>query len=257
MHEEDTLTSELVAELADRLKERQALDVADRAADFAEDEIFTVEIGLDKLLDRVSDVGDDLHRRPEILAAPFAADYRRVDSPGGDRVAAPRRDADKALIVAKIEIGLGTVVSDEDLAVLIGAHSARVDIQIGVELAQPDFKPARLQQRSECCGRQTLPKRGNHAAGDKDEPRHGISVYSISGSPPKEMPSTARPVPVGSSLMPHQRTNRESPAHRASGGLGCDGSAGGVCGGGATGAAGAAGVGDAPWSMIDRGACPA
>src|SRR6516164_3653817 len=126
MHEEDTLTSEFVAELADRLKEWQAFDVADRAADFAEDEIFTVEIGLDEFLDRVSDVGDDLHRRPEILAAPFAADYRRVDSPGGDRVTAPRRAADKALIVAKIEIGLGPVVGDETLAVLIGAHSARV-----------------------------------------------------------------------------------------------------------------------------------
>ena len=39
MHEEDALAPELVAELADRLEKRQALDVADRAADLAEDEI--------------------------------------------------------------------------------------------------------------------------------------------------------------------------------------------------------------------------
>src|SRR4029077_12265443 len=58
MHEEDALTCEVVAWLADCLKKRQAFDVADRAADFAEDEILSVEIGLDELLDRVSNVGD-------------------------------------------------------------------------------------------------------------------------------------------------------------------------------------------------------
>ena len=52
---------ELVAELADRLEERQALDVADRAADLAQDEILAVEIGLDEFLDRVGDVRDHLH----------------------------------------------------------------------------------------------------------------------------------------------------------------------------------------------------
>jgi hypothetical protein len=88
MHKEDALASELVAELADRLEEGEALDVADRAADLAENEILAIEISLDELLDRVGDVGDDLYRRPEIFAAPFAADNGRVDPPGGDRIAA-------------------------------------------------------------------------------------------------------------------------------------------------------------------------
>ena len=64
MDEAHPLAAEFVAELADRLEERQALDVADRAADFAQDEIFVAEIGLDELLDRVGDVRDDLDRRP-------------------------------------------------------------------------------------------------------------------------------------------------------------------------------------------------
>ena len=181
MHEQDALAAELVAELADRLEERQALDVADRAADLAEHEILAVEIGQDEFLDGVGDVRDDLHGRAEIFAAPLAADHRRIDPAGGDRIAAPRGDADIALVMAEIEIGLGAVVGDEDLAVLVGAHRAGIDVEVGIELAQPDLEPARLQQRAERRRRETLAERGDHAAGDEDEPRHGTSVYSIEG----------------------------------------------------------------------------
>src|SRR6266478_3590530 len=252
MDEENALAAELVAELADRLEEREALYVADRAADFAKDKILVGEIGLDELLDRVGDVGDDLNRRAQIFAAPFAADHRGVDPPGGDRIAAPCGDPDIALIVAEIEIGLGTVVGDEHLAVLVRAHRAGVDVQVGIELAQPDLEAACLQQRAECCRRQTLAKRGNHAAGDEDEPRHGFSVYSIRRPHPKckcrigglANPAIARLARSGG-------TSRESRAQRASGTLGWVGSTGGVGSGGGAGEVGTAGV---FCSMIDRGA---
>jgi hypothetical protein len=45
--------------------------------------------------------------------------------------------AGEALVVAEIEIGLRAVVGHEDLAVLIRAHRARIDVEIGVELAKP------------------------------------------------------------------------------------------------------------------------
>ena len=86
------------------------------------------------------------------------------------RVAGP---AGEALVMAEIEIGFGAVIGDEDLAVLIGRHRARIDIEIGVELAQPHLVAARLQHRAERRGSETLAKRGNHAAGDEDVPRHG------------------------------------------------------------------------------------
>jgi hypothetical protein len=47
--------------------------------------------------------------------------------------------------MAEIEVGLGAVVGDVDLAMLIGRHGAGVDIEIGVELAQTDLEAARLQ----------------------------------------------------------------------------------------------------------------
>ena len=111
-------------------------------------EILAVEIGLDEFLDRVGDVRDHLHGGAEIFAAPLAPDHGRIDAPGGDAVAAPRGDAGEALVMAEIEIGLGAVVGDIDLAVLIGAHRPRIDIEIGVELAQPHAEAARLQQRA-------------------------------------------------------------------------------------------------------------
>jgi hypothetical protein len=48
--------------------------------------------------------------------------------------------------VAEVEVGLGPVVGDEDLAVLIRAHGARIDVEIGVELAQPHLVAARLEE---------------------------------------------------------------------------------------------------------------
>ena len=164
---------ELVAQLADRLDERQALDVADGAADLAQHEIEIVGVGERELLDRVGDVRDHLHRRAEIVAAPLLGDDLLVDAARGDVVALARGDAGEALVMAEIEIGLGAVVGDVDLAVLVGAHRPRIDVEIGIELADADLVAARLQQRREARRHQTLAERGDHAAGDENEPRHG------------------------------------------------------------------------------------
>src|SRR5260370_32042708 len=101
MHEQNSLASQFVAELPNRLEKRQALDVADRAADLANHEILAAEVGQDELLDRIGDVRDHLHRRPEILAATFAADHCRIDPAGGDRIAAPRGHSDIPLELAE------------------------------------------------------------------------------------------------------------------------------------------------------------
>ena len=152
--------AELVAELADRLDERQRFDVADGAADLAEDEIaFLVDVGADELLDRVGDVRDHLDGGAEIVAAPLAGDDALVDPARGDVVALAGGDAGEALVMAEVEVGLGAVVGDVDLAMLVGRHRPRIDVEIGVELAQADLVAARLQQRRERGGHQALAKR--------------------------------------------------------------------------------------------------
>ena len=74
MDEDRVAARQIVAELADRLEERKALDVADRAADLAEHEIETFVAVADEILDRIGDVRDDLHRRAEIVAAALLGD---------------------------------------------------------------------------------------------------------------------------------------------------------------------------------------
>ena len=169
---------QLVAELADRLEERQALDVADRAADLAEHEVEALVAVEDERLDGVGDVRDHLHGAAEIVAAPLLGDDLLVDAAGGDVVLPVGGAPGEALVMAEVEVGLRPVVGDEDLAVLVGAHRPRIDVQIGVELAQPDLVAARLQQRAERRRCETLAEGGDHAAGDEDVPRHGIRALA-------------------------------------------------------------------------------
>ena len=83
---------QVVAELADRLEERQALDVADRAADLAQHEVDTLVAVADEILDRVGDVRDHLDGGAEIVAAPLLGEDVLIDAAGGD-VVRSRREA--------------------------------------------------------------------------------------------------------------------------------------------------------------------
>jgi hypothetical protein len=78
VHRHRLIAIELGAQLAHRLEERQALDVADGAADLDDQQVEVLGAGPDARLDLVGDVRDDLHRRAEVLAAPLLADHRRV-----------------------------------------------------------------------------------------------------------------------------------------------------------------------------------
>ena len=156
MDVDGVVARQLVAELADRFEKRQALDVADGAADLAQHEVEAVIAVADEILDGVGDVRDDLDGGAEIIAAPLLGEDVLVDAAGGDVVVPGRRAAGEALVMAEIEVGLGAVVGDEHLAVLVGRHRAGIDVEIGVELAQADLVAARLQQRAERRRRETL-----------------------------------------------------------------------------------------------------
>ena len=96
-------------------------------------------------------MGHHLDGCAEIIAAPLLGENVLVDSARGDVVGLGGRPAGKALIVAKIEIGLGAVIRHEYFAVLIRRHRSGIDIEIGIELAKPDLVASGLQERTECC----------------------------------------------------------------------------------------------------------
>src|SRR5579885_3503380 len=75
VHVEHVLAAEVPAELADRLDERQALDVAHRAADLADADVRPLGRLADAPLDLVGDVRDHLHGAAEVVAAALVGDH--------------------------------------------------------------------------------------------------------------------------------------------------------------------------------------
>jgi hypothetical protein len=63
----------------------------------------------------------------------------------------------ETLIVAEVEIGFGTIVSDKNFAVLERAHGAGVDIEIRIELLQGDTESPAFQEAANGRGCDSLP----------------------------------------------------------------------------------------------------
>ncbi len=83
---EAVLLADIEGELANGLEERQALDVAHRAADLGDHDVDPLvavfaQLG-DDALDLVGDVRNHLHGLAQKLAAPLLVDHRQVDLPG-------------------------------------------------------------------------------------------------------------------------------------------------------------------------------
>ena len=129
---EDVLCARLAPELADRLQERQRLDVADRPADLADHDVGVALLGraADPVLDLVRDVRDHLDGLAEVVALALAAEHAVPDAALGVVRAPGEVLVEEALVVADVEVGLGAVLGDEDLAVLERAHRAGVDVEV-------------------------------------------------------------------------------------------------------------------------------
>ena len=170
----DVLFADVVTHLADRFKKRQRLDIAHRASDLHDADVGVARLRdvLDVRLDLVGDVRDDLNRRAQVVAAAFFFDDGVVDLAGRDVVRALQILVDETLVVTEIEVGLGAVLGNENLAVLIRVHRARVDVDVGVELLDRNADAARFEQPSERCGRDALSERTHDAAGEEYVLRH-------------------------------------------------------------------------------------
>jgi hypothetical protein len=174
VHEHRVLAPDLDAELADRLQERQRLDVADRAADLDHADVGVAGTLVDQALDLVGDVRNHLHGAAEVIAAALLRDHVLVDAAGGEVAALARACAGEALVVAEIEIGLGAVVRHEHFPVLIRAHRPGIDVDIRIELEHRDLEATRFKQRAEGGRRDALAERGHHATGYEYETGHGL-----------------------------------------------------------------------------------
>ncbi len=99
---------------------------------------------------------------------PLLLDDGLVDLAGGEVAVAAERGVGEALVVAQVEVGFGAVVEDVDLAVLVGTHRPRIDVEVGVELLEPDAQAAVLQQHADRGAGEALAEGTHHAAGDEN-----------------------------------------------------------------------------------------
>src|SRR4051794_34750034 len=138
VHVQDVLAPHVVPELPYGLQERQALDVADSTPDLGDHDVLVAPQATDPVLYLVGYVRNNLHGRSEIVPSPLALYYLPVDATVGHVGEPPKVFVEEALVVAEIQVRLGTVFGDEDLAVLVGVHCTGVHVYVRVELLQND-----------------------------------------------------------------------------------------------------------------------
>ena len=126
----------------------------------------------DALLDFVGDMRNDLYGGAQVVAAPFLGDHLAVDAPGGEIAVAAGLAADETLVMPKIQVRLGAVLGNEHLAVLEGAHGARVHVDVGIQLDHAHVQAAGFENGAEGCRGDALAERRDHASGDENESRH-------------------------------------------------------------------------------------
>ena len=135
------LLAHIQRELPDGLQERQTLDVADRPTDLRDHHIDLVAGQLvNDPLDLVRDVRDHLDRLAQELAPPLLFDHRLIDLPGRVVAVPGQRAAGEPFVVPQVQVGLAAVVQHVDLAVLIGTHRPRVDVDVRIQLLHADLQ---------------------------------------------------------------------------------------------------------------------
>src|SRR5450631_1824846 len=92
---------QIVAQLADRFEKRQPFNVADRTADFDQNEIDVGSLQ-DEFLNMIGNMGDDLNRTPEEIAPSFLGDDLLINATGRNVILTAGRPAGKTLVMAKV-----------------------------------------------------------------------------------------------------------------------------------------------------------
>ena len=179
----DVVVAHVVFKLTDCFKKRQGLDVANRASDLDNAHVRGTLQGylLDSIFDLVGDVRNDLDGCAQIRAATLLFDDRAVNLPRCYVVELGEILIDEALVVSEVEVGFGTVFRHEHLTMLVRIHGAGISINVGIQFLDADRNTAALQQTPERCGCDTLPKRRDHAAREKDKTGHKFTCLCSSG----------------------------------------------------------------------------
>ncbi len=164
------LAANVEGELANRFEKRKPFDIADRAADFGDDHVDVVGgQPLDRRLDLVGHMRDHLHGPAFVVRSfPLLLDHREVDLACGVVAFPGEWGVGEAFVMAKVQIGLGAVVQDVNLSMLVRAHRSWVDVNVGVELLESNPQASAFEQHADRGACEPLAQRTDHSARYKD-----------------------------------------------------------------------------------------
>ena len=156
--------------LADSLHKWQGLDITYSTTDFGNNHIGTITSSyiIDTLLDFIGNMRNNLYSLAQIIATALLVENIPVYLAGGDIGALGQVDVDETLIVAQIQIGFCTIIGNKNLAVLIWAHGAWVNIDIWIKLLNSNLDTTILQQTSQGSSSNALAQRRNYTAGNEN-----------------------------------------------------------------------------------------
>ena len=204
MDEAAVVAAHLLAELTQGFQEQEAFDITHGTTDFGDNHVAVlVLLGqvVETLLDFVRHVRDVLHSLAQIIAAAFLLQHALEHLTTGQVVQAGKLAMNKALVVAEVKVSLGTVIQHVHFTVLVGAHGARVDVQIRVKLLHGHLKAAMLKQRADGrCGK-AFTQGGNNTAGYKDIFHN--SVLCVVKVRITDFPLTVEFLSIHSDFTPH------------------------------------------------------
>ena len=134
--------------LTDGFQKRQAFDITYSTADFRNNEVGIILLAYaeNALLDFIGDMRNNLYGTAKIIATAFFIYYTLVNLACGRIGVFGQVDINKAFVMSQVKVSFRTVVGYKNLAMLIRAHCARVNIDIRVELLDSNPIAAAFQQ---------------------------------------------------------------------------------------------------------------
>ena len=113
-------------------------------------------------------MGNNLYGAAQEITAAFASNQALVNGALGEVGLTREAFIDKTLVMAQVKVALMSVVGNEYLAMLEGAHSARIHVQVGIHFLHGYFVSTGFEQMTQRCSRNALAQGRNNAASHKD-----------------------------------------------------------------------------------------
>ena len=146
MYKKAVFSAYFKGNLSNGLKKGLRLDVAYGAADLGDNNICIglFSYAVNEFLYLVGDVGNYLNGGTEIFTSALLVEHVPVHLSGGEIGKTVKILVDKTLVMSEVKVGFCSVLGDINFTVLIGAHSAGINVYVGVKLLSCHFKSSRL-----------------------------------------------------------------------------------------------------------------